>query len=137
MVSLRLQFFTFLNMIVVGMIIGIGFDLYRVVKSKFNLQRLVVDFCDILFSVLVTIVIFMGLVYSNGGSVRIYAFLGVSFGLIIYYLLVSDLVVSIFNRIVDSIFWVCSQLKRLIIFIYSKTKAIILKIKQLLRKNGD
>lgn len=137
MVSLRLQFFTFLNMIIVGMIIGVFFDLYQVLRGKSNPKRLVTDLFDILFSLLAVIIIFSALLYSNNGQVRVYVFGGVIVGLIIYYWLISKFVVKLWVKLVNIISWLVVKIKNLVITIYNKSKLIIVKIKNWIKSIKD
>ncbi len=105
MVSLRLQLTTFLTMIIIGGMIGIGFDFYRVLRSKITFNQLVTDVADILFSLVVSLIICGGLLYSNDGRVRIYFLLGVILGLIIYYFIFSGLVINFFRFLGAGIGW--------------------------------
>lgn len=110
MVSLRLQLTTFLTMIIIGGIIGIGFDFYQVLRRKINFSQLVTDVADILFSLVVTLIVCGGLLYSNDGRVRIYFLVGVLVGLIIYYFIFSCLVINFFLLLWSGIDWLQDRL---------------------------
>ncbi|AGB40141.1 spore cortex biosynthesis protein YabQ [Halobacteroides halobius DSM 5150] len=137
MVSLRLQFFTFLNMILVGMVIGIGFDFYRVLRSKVNPLQIFTILFDIVFSLLSAIIIFITLFYSNGGAARGYVFIGVFTGVIIYYLTISNFMIKVLTKLANIIYWIYTKAKKIIIWIYNKSKLIMIKIRRWIKQWGE
>ncbi|MCK8827511.1 spore cortex biosynthesis protein YabQ [Natroniella acetigena] len=128
MVSLRLQLFTFINMMLVGVIIGIIFDFYRVLRGSFNPSRIITDVFDLFFSLVATLLVFLGLIYSNRGEVRIYIFVAVIIGEIIYYLTISQFFIKFFRRLIRSIFCLYNKLKKTVVFLYNRLKRVILLI---------
>ncbi len=129
MVSLRLQFITFFNMIVIGMGLAIIFDLYRILRGKTDLNNIIIDIFDIIFSLMSALILFVGLVYSNGGKVRYYIFGGVIIGVFIYYLLFSKFFIKIFIKIFNIIRLIYNKLKNIGLIFYKRLKSIIIKIR--------
>ena len=89
-----LQFFTFLNMILVGMIISLIFDFYRVLKRKMGFPVYLINLIDFLIFIIFTFIVFLRLIQLNSGQVRWYIFLGVILGIIIYYLNFSKIIIK-------------------------------------------
>ena len=133
MVSVWLQFVTFLNMIIVGLVIGISFDFYRVMRQKIGLQRIGTDIFDIIFSILATLVISLVLFYSNGGQFRVYIFLGVGSGLLIYYRLLSGIVTTIIIKLFNLLERIASKLQKIVNNLYNKITSIILRLRNWIR----
>ncbi|WP_408955210.1 spore cortex biosynthesis protein YabQ [Natroniella sp. ANB-PHB2] len=134
MVSLRLQVFTFVNMMIVGLIIGFFFDFYRVIRGNFQLGRITTDLFDLLFSLAVTLFVFLGLIYSNQGQVRLYIFIGVISGEVIYYLTISKYIISFLQRVVRTIKIIYYQIKRIMLLVYDRLNLILIGIKEKLKK---
>ncbi|MCK8817006.1 spore cortex biosynthesis protein YabQ [Natroniella sulfidigena] len=130
MVSLRLQAFTFLNMMMIGVVIGFFFDFYRVLRGKCQLGRVATDLFDLLFCLAVTLFVFLGLIYSNQGQVRLYIFIGVISGEVIYYLTISKYSIIFFQRVVKLIGVFYQKIKSIVLLIYNRLKSILLKIKE-------
>jgi spore cortex biosynthesis protein YabQ len=129
MVSLRLQFFTFLNMVIIGILVGVIFDFYRVLRWQTNPKKFTTDVFDLLFAIIVTIIIFIALVYSNGGVIRIYVFLGVILGQIIYYWLFSYYIILLFAKFIEFIYFIFCKIKDFTLSIYNNIKKIIIRMR--------
>ncbi|GAB6138995.1 spore cortex biosynthesis protein YabQ [Halanaerobaculum tunisiense] len=133
MVSVWLQFVTFLNMIIVGLLIGISFDFYRVMRYKCRLQRIGTDIFDIIFSILATLLISLVLFYSNRGQFRVYIFLGVGSGLLIYYRLLSEIVTTIIIKLLNLLGRIAGKLQKIVSNLYSKITSVISRLRNWIR----
>lgn len=87
------QVYTFLFMMVVGMVTGLCGDLYRVTRLILGLRRLGSSIGDLLFWLLLTPLVFGMLLFGNWGEFRLYVFLGLGCGVLLYFKLLSPLVV--------------------------------------------
>ena len=83
------QVITFVMTMVIGMLLGVVFDCYRVLRRTFNPQTLMTWFTDLLYWLIVTAIVFFSLVLSNWGELRFYVFIGILGGLGLYYKWVS------------------------------------------------
>jgi len=120
-------------MMVVGILVGVAFDFYRVLRGKIKPKRLITDIFDLLFAIIVTIIIFIALIYSNGGVIRIYVFVGVLLGEIIYYWLFSDYIILLFSKLIEFIYYIIGKLKNFTLLIYNNIKKIIINIQNWLK----
>lgn len=84
MESVRDQLHTLVNMGIGGVMTGLLFDMYRMVRGVVRPRRLLTDLGDLLFWLVVTLIMFVILVSDNWGQVRVYVFLGWSIGLLLY-----------------------------------------------------
>lgn len=119
-------------MIIIGFIVGIMFDFYRVLRGKTKPKRLITDISDLLFSIIITLIIFISLLYSNGGEMRIYVFLGVILGQIIYYYLLSSYVIVILSKLLNGIYYIYCKFTNIILLCYKNIKKGVVKLKKCL-----
>ena len=107
------QAYLFLVFTINGIFIGLLFDFFRILRKSFKTINLITYIEDILFWVLTGLSIIFSMYYFSGGNLRFFMFLGLFFGIIMYILTLSKLIIKI------SIF---------IISIIKKTIKIIVKI---------
>ncbi|NDI37057.1 spore cortex biosynthesis protein YabQ [Chengkuizengella sediminis] len=82
-------------MIISGMLLGVIYDIYRVVASQFHFRRWIISSLDIIYWILSTLFVFRMLYLSNSGEVRFYVFLGLTLGIIFHYVYFSPLTIKI------------------------------------------
>lgn len=121
MESVRDQLHTLVNMGIGGVMTGLLFDLYRMVRGVVRPRRLLTDLGDLLFWLIVTLIMFVILVSDNWGQVRVYVFLGWSIGLLLYRAVLSSSIIyltlavsRLCGRFVDGLARVRTSLSRLI-----------------------
>lgn len=91
---------TFILFFIIGLILGIIFDFFRVIRKNFKSSDFTTLIEDIIFLVITSFLIIFSIIKINGGEVRFYLFLGIFFGILIYSLTISNLCVIILNVIV-------------------------------------
>ncbi|NBI30819.1 spore cortex biosynthesis protein YabQ [Chengkuizengella sp. YPA3-1-1] len=82
-------------MIISGMMLGIIYDIYRVVASQIYFRRWLISSLDVVYWILSTLFVFRMLYLSNSGEVRFYVFLGLTLGIIFHYVYFSPLTIKI------------------------------------------
>ncbi|AJA49777.1 spore cortex biosynthesis protein YabQ [Clostridium pasteurianum DSM 525 = ATCC 6013] len=91
----NLLFYSFIS----GIITGILFDIYRVIRGL-ELPNKILGFIeDLLFWILSAIIIFIFLLYSNNAIMGIYVYLFISLGVYVYIRLLSKKLIYIEFRI--------------------------------------
>ncbi|WP_416175676.1 spore cortex biosynthesis protein YabQ [Clostridium sp.] len=85
-VQLRLIIFS----LIAGILTGILFDIYRVIRGVTNLNKFVTFIEDILFWILAGMIVFIFLIYSNYAYTDMYVYLLILFGIYVYFKLVSN-----------------------------------------------
>jgi spore cortex biosynthesis protein YabQ len=106
-VSLHIQFLTLSLMAASGVLLGVGFDTIDLLTRQFSLRRWITALMDLGYWLISTLFVFQVLVYANEGQVRMFVFIGLLVGVIVYYYMLSRIVRYIFQ-------WILTQLLRLL-----------------------
>lgn len=85
----------FIFFFIIGIIIGIIFDIFRVIRKSFKTPDILTFIEDFIFLGVTSILIIFSIIKLNGGEVRFYLFLGIFVGILIYSLTISNLCVII------------------------------------------
>ncbi len=93
----------FLNFIALGIVIGIIFDFFRAIRKvkKYNLRDIYLQ--DITFFLIVGIVTAIMLIYNLEYSLRLYLFLSLFLGIVIYTSTISRYILKIFIIFIKTI----------------------------------
>ena len=94
MVSVSSQAYVFLCSVVSGVVIALVYDVFRILRKSIKTGSLFTYIEDLLFWILVAIVMFATVYYSNEGELRSYIFLGTLLGVILYALLLSKTIMN-------------------------------------------
>lgn len=90
----------FIFFFIIGLILGIIFDFFRVLRKNIKTSDTVTFIEDFLFIIISLILITIGILKLNNGIIRFYLFIGIFFGILTYSLTISKLCVIIFTVIV-------------------------------------
>lgn len=93
------QAYLFLVFSLTGVIIGILFDFFRILRRIIKTSNFITYVEDILFWILTGFLILYNIWYFNNGEIRIYMFLGIILGVLIYMLTLSSILIKIFSKI--------------------------------------
>lgn len=106
--SLQVQFLTLSLMAGSGAVLGIGYDIIEVLAREFRLRRWTTAMMDVGYWLVATLFVFQVLVYANDGQVRMFVFIGLLAGVIIYSYMLSRVVrqvvtwvISLFMRVLQ------------------------------------
>lgn len=91
----------FIFFFIIGIIIGLTFDVFKAIRKCFKTPDKVTFIQDLLFIIISTYLIILGIIKLNSGEVRFYLFLGIFLGIIIYFLTISNICVIILYVIVE------------------------------------
>lgn len=89
------QIYLFLIYMLCGIVIGIGFDIFRVLRKSFRTSDMVTYIEDILFGILTGIFLIIMLFIFNNGQLRFFIFVAISLGLLLYLLTISKYFIKI------------------------------------------
>jgi len=120
------QAFVFLIFILNGFLIGILFDIFRILRKSFKTPDLFTYVQDITFWLLVGLMLLYSIFKFNNGELRLYIFLGVLLGNFLYMLLFSKLFINISVTIIELI------KKTIYILIYVPIKYIFMFLQKIL-----
>lgn len=99
MMSTANQAYVFLATVYGGLVIGLFFDLYRMVRRILRPGKWITGIMDLIFWILVAFFSFLILFNINDGEVRLYSFLGLALGWGLYVLSLSQLIMWVFDSI--------------------------------------
>ena len=123
--SIKIQIFIFLTSIYSGMIAGIVYDLYRLIRYHSKPSKIVTGIGDLVFWIGEALIFFYIFNKSSWGELRGYIFVGFFFGTIIYGQILSrflyPLLLKIFNGIIYIVKWIIYIIK----FPFRKGKKIL------------
>ena len=118
---------TFILFFIIGLAIGILFDIFRAIRKSFKTSDIVTILQDIVFMLISGILIVYSIIILNCGEIRFFLFIGIFFGILIYSLTFSKICVIIFNVFVEA----CKNILKIPCncckTIFNKTKTIIRK----------
>ena len=86
-----------------GVIIGLLFDFFRILRKSFKTKDIITYIEDILFWILTGLILLYSIFTFNNGEIRLFMFLAVIIGVILYMIIASSYIikinVSVFNYI--------------------------------------
>lgn len=86
-----------------GVIIGLIFDFFRILRKSFKTSNLMTSIQDIIFWIITGISVIFFMYNFSDGTIRFYMFLGLLFGFIIYILAISQYIIKIFVYIIKTV----------------------------------
>ena len=107
-----------------GFFIGVLFDLYRAFRLITRPKKIISLIEDILFWVIVIIIFFVLLVKTTGGILRGFVFIGFFCGGMLYMLLISKCLLSLFIKIFELLIEVINEIIKVIFYPLRKILAI-------------
>ena len=99
--SMSGQAWLFLSTVIVGMCIGLFYDIFRVSRKVAPHSTLAVHFEDAVFWVLVTGGMFYFMLHRNYGEIRPFALIGATCGVALYFATISRLVVKVLVTVIN------------------------------------
>ena len=80
--------------IITGILIGLLFDIFRILRKSFRTADWITYIQDVLFWILAGSMMLFSIFTFNHGEIRSYVFIGILIGIVIYMLAISKLVVK-------------------------------------------
>lgn len=90
MIPVGAQFCALVAMVLFGAVMGMAFDIYREVRNTFRFKTITTNIGDLFVWLLLLVLAFTVLLYINYGEVRLYVFLWMALGLLIYFRFISE-----------------------------------------------
>lgn len=117
----------FLIFCINGIIIGLLFDFFRILRRIFKTHDIVTYIQDVLFWILTGFIMLYSIFTFNNGEIRLFMFLGVALGIIFYMLCLSSHIIKVNVAIINF-------LKNIIIKIFNIISIPFKAIYNLIRK---
>lgn len=112
------QLISFLTALLIGMVLGLIFDFFRIVRGVLRLRLWMTNLLDGLYWVVATLITFTTLLLTNWGELRFYLFMGIAAGAGAYYRWVSKTMLFVLIRFLRVIAAVCQAFKRFVDFFF-------------------
>lgn len=97
------QAYLFLIFIINGIIIGVLFDFFRILRKTIKTKDAITYIQDILFWILTGFIVLYSTFTFNNGEIRIFMFIAILIGVIFYMTLISSYVIKINVTIINFI----------------------------------
>ena len=110
----------FIYFIITGMVLGIIFDVFRILRKSFKTSDIVTNIEDIIFGIATGTILLISIFLFNNGELRLFVFIGIIFGIISYMLLISKYFIKLNVAIINFI--------KKIIILLTKPFIILLKL---------
>ena len=94
------QSYLFLIFTINGIVIGILFDIFRILRRSFKTSDIITYIQDILFWILTGLILLYSIFTFSNGEIRLYMFFGVFIGCLIYMLIFSKYFININVKII-------------------------------------
>lgn len=127
----------FLIYVIVGLFIGFVFDLFRALRKSIKTSNIVTYIEDIIFWIIVGFVVIGTNLKFNYGELRLYIFLGILLGAVVYFLILSKNVVKFTTAIINFFIKIFSKIKVILFKIFGKPiKFVIINLRKLPAKKN-
>jgi spore cortex biosynthesis protein YabQ len=103
--SVNSQAVIFLYTVIGGAAVALVYDLFRILRKAVRTGSLMTYVQDLLFWLIVSVIMFLTIFYSNDGELRAYLFIGACIGVILYALLLSRIVIASSLFIIRIVSW--------------------------------
>ena len=129
------QAYLFLVFSLTGVAIGILFDFFRILRRSIKTLDIITYIEDVLFWILTGLLVLYNIWYFNNGEIRIYMFLGIIMGILVYMSTLSSIIIRIFSKILQTIIKVLELPFKTINAVFRKIITAITKIfKKIMKK---
>ena len=142
------QAYLFLVFSMTGVAIGVLFDIFRILRRTIKTSNIITYIEDILFWILTGILILYNIWYFNNGEIRIFMFLGIILGVLIYVCTLSKIFIKIFSKVllvikkvfelpIKTILSILKKITTTFITIFTKITKKLTNKKGIFEKNGE
>lgn len=121
----------FLIFVINGVIIGLLFDIFRILRKSFKTSDIITTTEDILFWIITGIIILYSVFVFNNGEIRFFMFIGIFLGVGLYMLLLSHYIIKASVAIIKIIKRIVAFILKIVIY---PIQSIYKIIKNILKK---
>ena len=121
------QLYSFLIFVGIGILIVLIFDIFRIFRKSFKTTDIITTIEDIIFCVITGFILLYSIYKFNSGEIRLYIFLGITLGGVIYVLTISKFFIKISVKIIETIKILLINILKIIIFPFQITFKYIRK----------
>lgn len=126
--TIIIQLYSFFIYLITGIIIGIFFDIFRVLRKSFKTPDFVTYIEDMLFWIFTGILLIFVLINFSSGEIRFYNVISLCIGTAIYILLISKYFIRINTTIIKYIKFVFHKIYKIISYPIKLILKFLIKI---------
>jgi spore cortex biosynthesis protein YabQ len=134
-VDIAREVYVFLTMVLAGMSIGMVFDLFRLQRKFVKSGTVLVAIEDFLFWLIAFGIVAGSIGYFNSGELRFFEFLGLFLGCLLYFLVISERILWILEKLVRIILKILCYIFKIVLtpllFLY---KILVVPIVRVFKK---
>ncbi|MGG7164594.1 spore cortex biosynthesis protein YabQ [Clostridium ihumii] len=102
LLTMERQLLLFIFSLISGVLIGVLFDVYRIIRGFENIGKIVTVVEDILFWIATGCIVFLFMMYTNYAYMNFNVFVYILTGLLIYIKVISSTFIDILNKLLHS-----------------------------------
>ena len=121
------QLINFFYFIIIGMILSITFDIFRILRRSFKTSDIVTNIEDVIFGIITGIIILLSIFLLNNGELRFYIFIGIAIGIVLYMLFISKFFIKMNVAIIHFIKQFIILLTKPFMIVFKFLKKVIFK----------
>lgn len=126
-ISISDQLRIILCSIMAGIITGVLFDFYRLIRGLTGLNKIIVFIEDTLFWLFTAIVVFIFLMYTNYAYLRMYVYILLIVGIYLYLKIFSPVLISFYRKLFKIIGRVFRVILNVLIYFFQYADYIVKK----------
>lgn len=126
--AILIQLYSFFIYLISGMVIGVFFDIFRILRKSFRTPDIITYIEDIIFWLFTGFFLLCVLFQCNNGEIRIYHIIGLMIGIIFYMLSISKFFIKINVLILTFVKKVLYKIIRIILYPIKAFLKIVSKI---------
>jgi spore cortex biosynthesis protein YabQ len=126
-VDFSTQLNTFLLITVTGILLGVLFDTYRVLRGVFRPQWLITSVADLLYWLVAAGIAFLALMLGNWGELRFYVFIAMIAGVSVYYRLASRSVIKLIVSLLKLLVRTWRTINKVFVFTVAKPARFVIR----------
>lgn len=121
------QGYSFFIFLIIGITIGIVFDIFRIIRKSYAIKSTTIQIQDLLFWIISGIIIAYGVFAINYGEIRAYFFLGIILGITIYILTVSKFIQKVGIKVLETLTKISKRIIGIILIPIKSLQKMIIK----------
>ena len=131
--SLNNQAILFFNTIVVGLVLGLIYDAFRIFRDTFKHTFLMIQAEDVLYWIIVIFTMFFFMLHENYGEIRFFSICGAFLGMILYFLTISHIVMGVMINLIKLIKYIILLFLRIV---FTPFRLIYILLRKPVEKTG-
>ena len=121
------QAILFFIFVINGILIGLLFDFFRILRKTIKTNDIFTYIEDILFWILTGFILLFSIFTFNNGEIRLFMFLGIFIGVLLYMITISSYIIKINVTLINYMKYIIIKILKIIIVPLKFIKKVFLK----------